>query len=75
MNFQSEKTQLETEFDVLNQQISETSENWDDPVQRRFYEQFINSLPKQFHAYIEELNKMDKTFEKAEENIQNLLLI
>ena len=73
MSFQSNKLDLENSFDVLKQQSSSTSENWDDPVQRRFYEQFINSLPKEFNAYITELSKLDKSFHNAEQSINNLL--
>jgi|GEM_PF-3081684 len=72
MSFQSDKSKLENEFDVLKQQASSTVESWDDPVQRRFYEQFVNSLPKEFHTYINELVKLDKSFEKAEQTINNL---
>jgi hypothetical protein len=72
MSFQSNKSELENSFDVLKQKSSSTSENWDDPVQRRFYEQFINSLPKEFHAYITALSKLDKSFENAEQSINNL---
>ncbi|HMP22464.1 MAG TPA: hypothetical protein PKC39_16020 [Ferruginibacter sp.] len=72
MSFQSHKTILESAFDVLKLQSASTFENWDDPVQRRFYEQFINSLPKEFYAYITELSKLDKSFEKAEQSINNL---
>lgn len=72
MSFQSNKTYLESAFDVLKQQSASTFENWDDPIQRRFYEQFINSLPKEVHAYLIELSKIDKSFEKAEQTINNL---
>lgn len=72
MSFQNDKTNLESAFDVLKQQSASTLENWDDPVQRRFYEQFINSLPKEFYAYISELSKLDKSFEKAEQTINGL---
>ena len=72
MSFQSDKSKLESEFDVLKQQASSTVESWDDPVQRRFYEQFVNSLPKDFFAFINELNKLDKSFESAEQQINNL---
>ena len=72
MSFQSDKTSLESIFDVLKQQVASTFENWDDPVQRKFYEQFINILPKEFYAYITELSKLDKSFEKAEQTINNL---
>jgi hypothetical protein len=72
MSFQPNKSQLESSFDVLKQQASSTFENWDDPVQRRFYEQFINSLPRDFFAFIAELNKLDKSFESAEQQISNL---
>jgi flagellar biosynthesis chaperone FliJ len=72
MSFQSDKANLESAFDVLKQQWASTFENWDDPVQRRFYEQFINSLPKEFYDYITALSKLDKSFEKAEQTINNL---
>lgn len=72
MSFQSNKFELENSFDVLKQQSTSTSANWDDPVQRRFYEQFIDSLPKEFYAYITELYKLDKSFENAEQSIKNL---
>ena len=72
MSFQSDKSKLESEFDVLKQQASSTVESWDDQVQRRFYEQFVNSLPKDFFAFINELNKLDKSFESAEQQINNL---
>jgi len=72
MSFQSDKSKLESEFDVLKQQASSTFEDWDDPVQRRFYEQFINSLPRDFFSFIHELNKLDKSFESAEQQIYKL---
>lgn len=72
MSFQSDKVNLEGAFAVLKQQSASTFENWDDPIQRRFYEQFINSLPKEFHAYLTELSKLDKSFEKAEQAINGL---
>ena len=72
MSFQPDKLRLENEFEVLKQQSSSTSENWDDSVRRRFYDQFIDSLPKQFMAYINELNKLDGAFESSERNISEL---
>lgn len=72
MSFQPNKLQLESSFDVLKQQASSTFEDWDDPVQRRFYEQFINSLPRDFFSFINELNKLDKSFESAEQQINSL---
>ena len=72
MSFQVDKNRLESKFEVLKQQSASTFENWEDPVQRRFYEQFINTLPKEFKTYIDELSKLDKTFERAENIIDNL---
>jgi hypothetical protein len=72
MSFQPDKSKLENEFDVLKQQASSTCESWDDPVQRRFYEQFVNSLPKEFVVYTNAINKLDKLFETAEQHINNL---
>ena len=72
MSFQPDKSQLENAFAVLNQQASLTNEEWKDSVQERFYEQFINSLPKEFFAFIKELDKLDKTFERAVQSINEL---
>jgi len=72
MSFQPNKSQLESSYDVLKQQASSTLENWDDPIQRRFYEQFVNSLPRDLLAFVAELNKLDKSFESAEQQINNL---
>ncbi|MEI8203260.1 MAG: hypothetical protein WCH34_09630, partial [Bacteroidota bacterium] len=63
---------LKEDFSVLNNQTLETSEHWNDSVQRRFYEQFINSLPKEFQSYINELDRLDKIFESAEHKINSL---
>ncbi len=72
MSFQSNRTYIESAYDVLKQQAVSTSENWDDPVQRRYYEQYINSLPNEVHTYLTELSKIDKSFERAEQTINNL---
>ncbi len=69
MSFLVDKIQLENEFAVLKQQIIQTNEAWDDPVQQRFYCQFVDILIEEFHAYVNELSKLDKAFEKAEQAI------
>ena len=74
MSFQPVKSQLESSFDVLKQQASSTNEAWKDSIQERFYKQFIDSLPQEFRAYINELNKLDKSFDLAEKQINELLL-
>jgi hypothetical protein len=73
MNFQSDQHQLERAFDVLKQQTYETSENWKDSVQKRFYDQFIDTLPKEFSNYINSLIKLDKSFETSKHHIDSLL--
>jgi hypothetical protein len=72
MSFQLDKSQLENAFAVLNNQASQTNEEWKDSVQERFYDQFINSLPKEFFSYIQELNKLDQIFENTEQMISEL---
>jgi hypothetical protein len=72
MSLQVEKQQLENEFSILSQQASQTSEAWNDPVQRRFYDQFINNMPKEFAHFINELHKLDTSFENAERVIASL---
>lgn len=73
MNFKSNKIYIENTFDALRRQSRATLENWNDPVQKRFYDVFINKLPEEVDLYLTELSKMDKLFEKAEEKISNLL--
>lgn len=72
MSFQPDKSHLENVIAVLNNQAAQTNEEWKDSVQERFYEQFINSLPKEFFAYIKELDKLDHIFEKTERSINEL---
>jgi hypothetical protein len=72
MSFQPDKSQLENAFAIIKQQASQTNEAWIDSVQERFYEQFINSLPKEFFTYINELNRLDKSFDTAEQHINDL---
>lgn len=73
MIFQPDISTYEKEFEILKQQASLTMENWDDPVQRRFYEQFVSFLPKEFLNYINSLTRLDKSFKIAEQNIKSLL--
>jgi len=72
MNFQIDKSKLENDFAILKQQANQTNEAWKDSVQERFYDQFINSLPKEFNNYINALNKLDKLFDSAEHKISDL---
>ena len=72
MSFQIHKTELQNAFDVLKSQAFETSNSWIDSVQKRFYGQFIDLLPKEFDIYINEFNKLDKSFESAEQTINGL---
>jgi len=72
MNFESNKGNLEHIFKLLKLQSFSTAENWSDRVQARFYEQFINSLPRVVSDYLEGLSVLDKSFESAESIIENL---
>jgi|AntRauTorcE11898_2_1112593.scaffolds.fasta_scaffold155947_2 hypothetical protein len=74
MSFKSNKTHLKNAFNILKRQSASTSEKWKDSVQRKFYKEFINPLPKEFHSYMEELSTLEKSFEKAERTIDNLQL-
>jgi len=73
VSFYSEKSKLESEFNILNLQATSTNESWNDLVQNRFYEQFINGLPKDFNSFINELVKLEQSFEKAENTINGLM--
>jgi hypothetical protein len=72
MNFQTNKANLDNILQLLKVQSEETSESWNDSVQRRFYEQFIHSLPRELSTFQVELAKLDACFEKIEEIIQHL---
>ncbi len=73
MSLKTEIQILENEFSILQKQASETSEIWTDTVQKRYYDQFINNLPKEFEIYNIELRNLDLTIETAEQAIENLL--
>ena len=72
MNFKPKISEIKSDFSVLKHQISLTSENWNDPVQKKYYKQFLDSLPKEFNNYIKSLEELDITFELAEKIIENL---
>ncbi len=72
MSFQLDIANLKNQYDVLRQQSSSTMENWNDPVQRRFYDQFISTLPSEVMAFLNALNKLDSSFENAEQKINEL---
>lgn len=73
MSFKPNKSQLVCSLDVFKQQASATSNNWDDPIQKRFYEEFVSPISHKFYAYIAELDKLDNHFESAERQINGLI--
>ena len=50
-----------------------TTESWKASVHERFYEQFVNSLPKEVDNYLKELNKLDKSFNSADLHINEFI--
>lgn len=72
MSIQSTQLSMENEFKVLKDRISQTSEAWDDPVQKKFYGQFLDNIPKEFQHYMAVLTKLDEIFDRAERRIQKL---
>ena len=72
MSLQPKISVFKSDFSVLKQQGVSTSENWNDSVQKKFYEQFIDYLPKKFNNYIKSLDKLDKTFKLSERVIDEL---
>jgi hypothetical protein len=72
MRLQSAKLNLENEFEVLKHKIAQTKEAWNDTVQRRFYAQFLDDLPKEFRHYMDSLTELKESFEKAERIICEL---
>lgn len=72
MSFQKNKINLEKAFHLLQQQSRSTSESWNDPVQKRFYEQFIDSIPQEFNVYLSQLSELEKLFENTEYTIKEL---
>ncbi len=72
MSFNQNKSKLSISFDILKQQANSTSESWTDIIQQKFYTQYIHVIPSEFHAYLNALEQIDKSFEIGEENINNL---
>lgn len=72
MNFQLEIVHLTEVYSVLKRQADSTKGKWTDSVQKRFYEQYLDSLDKEFQNHLSELQKLDATFNKAEQMINVL---
>lgn len=72
MSLQQNLAEIENILAVLKQQSISTSNNWNDPVQVKFYEQFIDSLPNEVINYIKSLDNLNKEFESTERIINDL---
>lgn len=72
MSFQINMAGFKISAEILNQQAAATKENWNDPVQRRFYNEFIDTLPAELMNYLNALNRLDSGFENAERLIEGL---
>lgn len=72
MSIQAAQMSMGNEFEILKHKIAQTSEAWNDPVQRKFYAQFLDNLPKEFQHYMAALTELNEAFEDAERVIYEL---
>lgn len=63
---------FESDYKSFKLQAALTSESWRDNVQRKFYDEFIESSTKEFSTFIVELEKIDRIFLEAENVIARL---
>jgi hypothetical protein len=71
-NLRSDIEQLQRQFDLMKRQALLTQGSWDDPVQAKFYEQFIWSLEVEFKRYLETFIELERNVANIEKNINDL---
>lgn len=72
MSIQTAQMSMRNEFGILKHRIAQTSEAWNDSVQRKFYAQFLDNLPNEFQHYMAALTGLNEAFEDAERVIYEL---
>ena len=72
MALQTQYARLETNCAVLKQQMSLTFESWDDPLRRKYEQEYIEPFFKEFVIFMEALSKLDASLKAAEERIHEL---
>lgn len=69
----SDIQKINDSYGAFYRQSKETSEEWKDIVQQRYYKQYIEEIKKRHHIFINDLKCIDDTINKAEKEIRGLI--
>jgi len=72
MSIRELQQDFENEKKLLYKQFVKTQNNWNDPVQRRFYGEYIREFDKIIPSFISSISELDKIISKAKSAIENL---
>lgn len=72
MDLQHLNETLQNESKILNTQIKNTRESWNDPVQKRYYNDFMSEYQKGRPLLWNQISKLDNVISKAKSAIDNL---
>jgi hypothetical protein len=72
MDLQNLNEMLQNESKTLNIQIEKTRESWNDPVQRRFYNDFMSEYQRGAPHLWNQISELDNVISKAKSVIDNL---
>jgi len=72
MDLQHLNEMLQSESKTLNIHIEKTRESWNDPVQKRYYSDFMSEYQKGTPSLWNQISKLDNVISKAKSLIDNL---
>ena len=72
MDLQHLNETLQNESKILNTKIKNTMESWNDPVQKRYYNDFMSEFQKGTPNLWNQISKLDNVISKAKTVIDNL---
>lgn len=72
MDLQHLNEMLQNENKSLNIQIEKTRESWNDPVQKRYYNDFMSEYQKGTANLWKQISKLNNVISKAKSVIDNL---
>lgn len=72
MDLQHLNEMLQNEWKILNTRIEKTRESWNDPVQKRFYHEFMSEYQKGTPHLWNQISELDNVISKARYMIDNI---
>lgn len=72
MDLQHLNDTLQNESKILNTQINNTRDSWNDPVQKRYYNDFMSEYKKGTPRLWNQISELDNVISKAKTVIDNL---